>query len=133
MYQPGKLAEFLPSQPLSYPPEPDATGRILLEAAHLIRTRGHAKMVTEDLRGRLCLIGAINVARHGNAIDFGDHYTLFTARVADQLKLEYGGYAGAAHPVIQQNAHQAAIQWNNAPSRTATEVIAALEDAAFHE
>lgn len=122
MYDPAKIADLfssaLPSQPLPSFPEPDAFGRVLIEAAHAIRTRGHTQheLVSDD--GRLCMIGAINFVRTGSAEFQADYGGMqYTGRVADFL--------------FGRTSHTRAVMWNNAPERTAAEVIAALEDAAF--
>lgn len=125
MYQPDKFADLLPSKP-SYFPEPDAAGRILLEAAHAIRTRGHAKHGLTNESGGLCLTGAINVALYGHHTFRAERKTLpLTGRVADVLRL-----LGGERDVALR--HSAAVYWNNAPERTPAEVISALEAAAFY-
>lgn len=127
MYQPDKIAELIPSKTF---PEPDADGRILLEAAHLIRERGFAQNVLTDDNGSLCLHGAVISA-------------LFPGEL---LALELGSdtwrdlwYRHLPHPAARRliQANHSRVQfdslceWNNASDRTADEVIAALEDAAF--
>lgn len=90
--------------------------RLLWEAARLIEERGHARgaLVTSD--GRMCALGALNCAATGDPRD-----TLKRSNVP--------GYAKAFN-AIRARAGGSIVSWNNAPERTASEVIQALRDAA---
>lgn len=123
MYQPSKITDLLPSKP-SFFPEPDDTGRILLEAANLIRTHGWAKGDFENSYGEMCLHGAINKATVGKSAPFGA-----------------SGYGGAPHCRIAGyllsigapgSDGDWAADWNNDHAKSPTEVIDALEAAAFY-
>lgn len=86
----------------------------LLKAARVIETLGHTKHeLCNDLTGAVCLRGAINIALTGKPLAFeklNDARRLF-CRVSDYLG-------------------QCEVDWNNAPERTASEVIHALREAA---
>jgi hypothetical protein len=43
------------------------SSRLLDDAATVMEMRGHARGVTQDPSGRVCLMGALNVANHGDA------------------------------------------------------------------
>lgn len=84
---------------------------IAAKAADLIESRGHAKGALIDHRGRLCLLGALNMAASGsprhcvrgrNALCYVENYI--------------DDWSG--------------IDWNNRPERTPEEVIAVLRAAA---
>lgn len=83
-------------------------------AAELLRKRGHAKNILEDFRDRsLCLYGALITARFGNS-------TTHTDAVLWQDWAHGLGFSDA----------KTAVTWNNAPERTAGEVIELLETKA---
>lgn len=85
--------------------------RVLLAAADLIECDGHCKGCLVDLDGRRCAMGAI-----------------FMACLDDS----------AVNAVIAERAEHALfrhisctiVEWNDAPERTAAEVVAALRGAA---
>lgn len=85
----------------------------LIDAAYVIRERGHCKRALENRAGQVCIAGSINVAVSGNARShaMGWPIGLWSAVVA----------ASNADPV----------GWNNAPETTEQDVIAALERGAF--
>lgn len=92
--------------------------RLLLDAADVIRKNGHCKNALRDAAGRVCAIGAImEAAREAYP---GPNWSGFRDRVTDAFRLveEVGGI-----PCI--------AAWNNAPERTADEVIAAFERVAL--
>lgn len=84
--------------------QPKPWRALLLEAAQYIREHGHAKRALVDEHGAACLVGAINMVHSGNQ---------------------------ARHQVQHFLKVKCLVAWNNAPERTADEVIAALEGAAF--
>jgi hypothetical protein len=84
---------------------------IAAKAADLIEQRGHAKGALYDHRGRLCLLGALNMAVSG-------------------LPRHNHGGTRAMRYVEQFIGDQDAVRWNNAPERTPEEVIAVLRRAA---
>lgn len=87
----------------------------LLKAADLLVQHGHCKHVLEDEKGRICVAAAINMADHGNLYwDEGADFEAAFDRLSEYLQ---------ADPV----------SWNNAPERTADEVVAALRAAAMAE
>jgi len=118
----------------------DEVSQRLLKAAALIRERGLAKNSLMS-RGSLCVLGAINTAVHG-AYGHPDMIVLslrrqilegvkldtdiataeaMRKRVAAQIERRFG----------ERHRPEAIYDWNNAPERTAEEVIAALEAAAL--
>ena len=93
--------------------------KVLLGAAQLIRERGHCKYVFEDVHGSLCARGAIAAA------ECKTHW-----------ELPWPPAGAALHFARTLTWHEVdgvpdIGDWNNAPERTAAEVVAALEQAAF--
>jgi hypothetical protein len=89
-------------------PTPKTTRDVLLHAALLIEERGwNQGSYQQD--GRLCLLGAINLAQTGRHDKWNDMEA--TLAVRGVLPTSCG-------------------DWNDAPGRTAAEVIAALRAAA---
>lgn len=114
------------------PPAVDGAGRVLLKAADLIRERGHAKEVFENGAGNLCLHGAINKAVTGNPYYMSGDDPIWveaTERVAGMLFERV--YPGAESRAFTDFSGHWASRWNNAPERSADEVIAALTEAAY--
>lgn len=133
MYQPGKLENFLPSQPFPSSKPVDETGAILLKAAQLIRERGHTQGNWE-FGPRLCLHGSINVAAGGRAnLYYGVPFAAVSAHNRIANYLQSSGAGGVNYSAFEfEGVQHTACGWNNACGRTAAEVIAALEAAAFH-
>lgn len=91
----------------------DPVAECLLRAAQRIRERGWCQYFPCDESKRLCLLGAIfDLRRPVDSIVWGDHSMDMQNAGSFMLKRGQDG------------------NWNDAPSRTAAEVIAALEDAA---
>lgn len=82
---------------------------ILSVAADLIEQRGLSKFALEDERGGLCINGAIMKALDGHWSD--DHPAVVAVR------RNFGSHCGH-------------VEWNNAPERTAGEVVALLRSLA---
>lgn len=104
----------------------DVIGRILRNAATLIRTHGLAKDVRTDADGALCVHGAIAMAATRDRDPNGDNSLTCDA-------------AGRLGRYLRTTIHKDLITgngcapWNNRPERTADDVIAALEAAATRE
>lgn len=92
--------------------------QILLEAANLIRTKGHCKGDNQDETGAFCTYGAINMAAYGNPL--GGYSSYEDDDAADAAK-------AAVRIVTGQ--HALAV-WNDSRIRTPDDVIRALESAA---
>lgn len=86
---------------------------VLRKAADVIREQGHCKGVYSTEDGRVCVYGAINTAAGHWPVFEGDDYVVDTACRTLMRHLDYD-----------------VVYWNDAPERTAEEVIAALEKAA---
>jgi len=86
--------------------------KALLDAADLIEQRGHAKKTLEDIDGSLCMGGAISMAITGKS--FGLHPDMMEAYCA------LHDFCGGSF-----------VTYNNAPERTASEVIATLRACAL--
>lgn len=105
----------LDGSPLKNPQLTDVQ-KVLLGAAQVIRERGWCQKALVDGGGRLCVMGAILAVDTGDPEgDWGD--------VSNAAMDRLYGYLDKQPPMI----------WNNAPERTAEEVIHALEAAAFSE
>ncbi len=98
---------------------------VLLEAAGLIRARGLAKFIQEDLDGTVCLHGAISIARFG--YPYGDDCGDAVACKATESVANFLRASGVGRDLVGGSG---CSRWNNLPERTADEVIAALEGAA---
>ncbi len=96
---------------------------VLFRAAEIVRERGLAKNHLRDGLGRVCVHGAIQVVIDGNT--YPDHRMGPLEIESCQALCNYLQQTGAEGIVAYGAAH-----WNNEPSRTADEVIAALEGAA---
>jgi hypothetical protein len=113
-----------------YDPMNDYTpeGRTLLKAARHIEEHGHCKHALSDSEGRVCLIGAVNMAVlevdslsdytkiHGNN-DKTDIVSKCLGILSDKLRVDH-------------NAGGTISGWNNKRERTAEEVIDLLKDCA---
>lgn len=110
MYDKGKFEIETPA-PVR---ELDDVSRRLLRAAEIIRERGWCQGALER-NGAHCVLGAINFASSGNYMDRDGIGQDAFSRLGAHLKVSCQGV----------------VSWNNAPRRTASEVIAALEAAAF--
>jgi len=84
--------------------------RILLEAADYIETNGHCKHVYR-VGNKACLLGAIDIVLEK------EHAEPFRFHVVNAMEV-YLGTVDVAY-------------WNDAPARTAEEVIAALRSVAL--
>lgn len=93
---------------------------LLRKAASIMKKRGHAKMVLEDSKGRVCLIGAINTALSGSPACWTRDGDRLLTSVETFLRRKFKQPRGGFN----------AITWNNDPSRDGDEVIAALRGAA---
>jgi hypothetical protein len=95
---------------------------ILYRAANLIREKGLAKWEQQASDGSVCLHGAISIAATGRPAKSGENIY-----AAEQLVYNYLTSNGVPADNIKPTGM---AYWNNAPSRTAEEVIEALEGAA---
>lgn len=101
------------------PAQLDEPARLLLRAAELIERHGHARGVTRDELGGLCILGAINIA---------------SGKVHDSFNWigKYDDPAnGAWSRICLETGCRDACDWNNAPERTQAEVVAKLRAVAF--
>ena len=102
------------------------TREVLLKAADLVEERGLAKFTQEDKSGAVCVQGAIQIALYGRP--FSNDWS----PEATAANVVFGKYVKANGPDPERaldngsgNAH-----WNNMPTRTKEEVVAALRGAA---
>jgi hypothetical protein len=117
------------------PETKDKVIKALLDAAALIRKHGLAKHVERDMNGAMCIHGAIGIAVHG------DIHTSTKEGVADTAWREVINYLDPNHTFpyprgfASESVHcrsRQLVEWNNAPQRTANEVIQALEHTVMH-
>jgi hypothetical protein len=92
-------------------PDLDEVGLVLMRAAEIIRERGWCQHNLKDSIGRMCMVGAITEAQSCLGISAAGR-----AQDAVRHELQINGFIS---------------DWNNAPERTADEVIQALESAAL--
>lgn len=105
----GDIADFSPALPAEIGIEDDVC-RVLRRAASVIRERGWCQYKQEDAEGRVCAMGALYIAEHGESCGSPSRLTYAAARLL-------GGWENL-------------VNWNNDLGRIASEVITALEDAA---
>ena len=91
----------------------DPIGKLAIKAARLIEERGHCKGVFSDDEGRLCIKSAISMAA-----------TPDRGRLGLRLKVD------RLMPIIGCSS---LVGWNDAPERTAEDVIDVLVAAAYWE
>ena len=89
----------------------DEVGQALLKAADYIEEHGHCKGVLYNDEGAVCFRGAFIKIEALELLDLAE------LRLKD-LGVPHKGYMGV-------------VDWNNAPERTAEEVIAMMRHAAY--
>ncbi len=92
--------------------EPDRIGQILLKSADLIRRHGWRQRDYGDCTNGMCTMGAV-------------------ARAAEYKSDDIGAAQARVFKLPIASGYNAITVWNDAPERTAADVIAALEDAAL--
>ena len=90
----------------------------LRKAASLLDKRGHVKGHLEDAKGRVCMMGAINLACTGDASNCGGRSFDLLDRVERYLQRKF------------KKRYVSAIEWNNMASRRKSQVVEALREAA---
>lgn len=100
---------------------------LLDRTADVIEERGHAKESLEDEDGRVCLVGGLNVAAFGKALNTLDtdaswSELLATLRTREQAVDALSAYLGVGRFGL--------VPWNNAPEREPFEVTDACRHAA---
>jgi hypothetical protein len=98
----------------------DTTSKILIRAAELIAERGWAQGVRVAHDGSACVLGALNKVATGQFDGSFVNYDLIIV----QNRLEHAIYS----PL-----YDGLAAWNDAPDRTAEEVIDTLIAAAYWE
>lgn len=78
--------------------------QVLFKAAQIIERDGHTKGTLEDSQGRVCLFGAVSKAESGDAYSGGWEKFKTACNILGMTPND-------------------AVDWNNAPERTAEEVI----------
>lgn len=96
---------------------------LLLQAADIVRTRGLAKDTQEDEEGRVCIHGAISIARFGHPFHDEDGHACKASRAVAR-------YLNARGVPQELASNDGCADWNNEPDRTVDEVIEALDGAA---
>jgi len=94
----------------------------LHQAADLIEKHGHAKYALRNSEGRLCLLGAINMAVTGDPLHELPASCKLYCKVDEVVKKN--------RPDFPFHRFNHAVDWNNAPERKPEEVIALLREAA---
>jgi hypothetical protein len=103
-------------------------GKTLNKAADLMDQLGHAKFLTQDANGSVCIQGAVYLAlsgnTNGNANSAGKHLWLAT-QCFDALRkqLPTGDYVG-------QSALGDVCHWNNNSARTKDETVNFMREVA---
>ncbi len=108
-------------------PHTNPVSEVLLKAADLIEQRGHTKHIRVDDKGSMCLLGAIAVAQGhdiGYSLGMRGGDTELTYEAAETIVNTLGIMVGL------RDIRGIAVDWNNAPKRTAQEVIDVMRLAA---
>lgn len=113
-------------------PKLDDASRLLLRAADLIETNGLAKgkLCENDagILGAMCVRGALNYATTRYAFGWDGAFDKGTPRHEAENRL--ANVLGLI-PHLYTEAPGCLPLWNNAPERTASEVVSAIRRAAF--
>jgi hypothetical protein len=96
---------------------------ILRAAAHIIRERGWTQRSYENMAGQVCLYGAVYTAMYGNASG------TTPPGVGIDVRLE-GRVVDILYARVATAGYRSPVSFNDAPGRTAEQVIAILEDQA---
>lgn len=115
-----------------------ATGPVLLRAANLIVTDGHAKQDYRDDNGACCAAGAIAAASGLTPADWGETNTPDTGRQAgraaalDALRALIHHINPTTRPeaMTRRQAAEWVALWNDHPDRTVAQVVTAMRAAA---
>lgn len=102
--------------PVEVRPRLNPVGQCLMDGADRIRKHGHAKKVLRSPEGGYCIVGA-----------------LYDVKEKVPFTAIYNGVAAAAFRAIEAKTCDSILGWNDAPERTAEEVIAVLESAALEQ
>ena len=100
----------------------------LLSAAKILRDRGHCKGKLQDDDGHVCAIGAINVAVGGDAFFNANDGTEELIEIRDRTISAVGSNLPIQDGEFDLRSRVAL--WNNDCSRTAEQVIHAIEHSA---
>lgn len=113
-------------------PQLDATSKLLLKAADLIETNGLAKgkLCTNETGnlGAMCIRGALNFAATRYAFGWDGAFDDGTPRREAETRL---ANALGLIPHLFSPSPGALPLWNNAPERTADEVVRIMRRVAF--
>ena len=126
MLAPYKFPDLTPLadvKPRELTPELDQVGRNLMNAAALIRKYGLLKFDQGSMNEGFCVHGAISMALYGEVYRDGNAGVCPTVTAIRDYVSSHG-FPGFRNAI-------GIAEWNNAPERTADEVIAALESAAL--
>jgi hypothetical protein len=104
---------------------------ILTKAADYIGEHGHHKGGFTH-RGAVCARGAINAVLYGDADNCGDDYRAGYDGAADEVAQALADYIGVEAAQTESDIHfvLAIGRWNDEPTRTAEEVMAAMRACA---
>jgi hypothetical protein len=97
-------------EPVTAPAQPELdeeTRRVLQDARRILLERGWCRQIRMDADGRVCLVGAIEVAMHGSV----------------RFNHTHGNTYKAADDILGPFGIRDAAEWNDDPSRTKAEVI----------
>ncbi len=110
------------------------TPELLRKAADIIEREGHAKGELRDPQGRHCATGAVMAAERPGSYDiFEERLEALTSDVINAVKA-VGRYLDP-NPPVDVNEYTMmhwpmVVNWNNAPERTAEEVVDTLRTVA---
>lgn len=103
---------------------------ILLKAADLLEQRGHTKWTRLDDVGRMCFLGAVEIAQgHEHGYALGGHDGEITHEASRVVAQALGLKLRMDDPRKLDGEHDyrgAVVDWNNATERTGQEVIDAM-------
>lgn len=116
---------MIETRPIETPLPAKTTADVLRHAALLIEERGWCRADRQSPDGQLCIVGAIELAQFGSVHELGDIDGVPSEQI-DPFALP-GAMAVEKYLGLEA---RGTWGWNDAPGRTAAEVIAALRAAA---
>lgn len=106
-------------------PHTNPLSEMMLRAADLLEKYGHTKRTLREHNGSMCIMGALNMAHHGDAdYQFDPSHLVEASKIIAEMQDVRDLYGGCS--CVESKDIANVVAWNNAPGRTAQEVIDAL-------
>ena len=105
------------------------TAAVLRRAAGIVRERGWCRGTQQDELGRVCALGALNIALSGHVYSFRGPFRLDGWQPSNHPGMDAACHA--LYEAIGDDTFWCIPHWNNQPGRTADEVAQMLDRAAL--